>query len=507
MDQRGRSDAAGGERHGISRRRLIGTGVAAGAGASIAGVPAAAARRRRPKHRKADVAIVGAGFAGLTAARRLHEGGAKVIVLEARDRVGGRAHNLAIGGGEITELGATFIGPTQDRIAALAQEVGVGTFPTYDTGNNIYLSGSSRLEFSDTGITGTAPPDPVILPDLALTIARLDQMATEVPVDAPWKAARAAEYDSQTLASWIDANSLTPQFKELVKVATRPIFGADPDELSLLYVLFYIAASGNESNVGTFERNFNTRGGAQETRFKGGSQIICDRIAKAFGKRVVLRSPVSKITQGKRGVVVHSRKVVVSADRVIVAIPPTLTGEIKFRPGLPDQRRGLVERLPQGQLTKVTAIYDRPFWRDQGLTGQVISDRAPLNVTFDDSPESGTPGVVFGFVGGDSARDFAKLDAAGRRAAALANLAEYFGGQAANPVAYHETAWKSERWTRGCPVAIAGPGVLTRYGEALRAPVGRVHWAGTETSTFWNGYMDGAVRSGERAAQEVLDRL
>ena len=493
---------------GLTRRRLIGTGAAAGAGAAVAGLPAAAtAKGKKRKKLHADVVIVGAGFAGLTAARRLRAGGAKVVVLEARNRVGGRAHNLPIGGGEITELGATFIGPTQDRIAALAAEMGVGTFPTYDTGDNIYLQGSTRLRFSDTGITGTAPPDPVILPDLALTIARLDQMATEVPVDAPWSAPNAKAYDSQTLASWIDANSITPQFKELVKVATRPIFGADPDELSLLFVLFYIAASGNESNVGTFERNFNTRGGAQETRFVGGSQVICDRMAKALGKRLLLRSPVKRIRQLKRGVVVESKRATVHADRVIVAIPPTLTGEIKFKPEVPPQRRGLVERLPQGQLTKVTAIYDRPFWRDQGLTGQVISDRAPLNVTFDDSPESGSLGVVFGFVGGDSARDFAKLDPSGRRAAALANLVEYFGPEAASPTDYFETAWKSERWTRGCPVAIAGPGVLTRYGEALREPVGRIHWAGTETSTFWNGYMDGAVRSGERAAQEVLDRL
>jgi len=493
---------------GLSRRGFVGAGAAASAGAVLGGVPGAASagKKHKPKRRKADVAIVGAGFAGLTAARRLREAGAKVIVLEARDRVGGRAHNLPIAKGEITELGATFIGPTQDRIAALADEVGVGTFLTYDTGDNVYISGGSRLEFSDTGITGTAPPDPAILPDLALTIAKLDQMSTEVPVDAPWKAANAAQYDSQTLASWIDANAINPAFKELVKVATRPIFGADPDELSLLYVLFYIAASGNESNVGTFERNFNTRGGAQESRFQGGSQVICERVAKALGKRVILKSPVSKIVQGKRGVVVHSKKAIVEAEHAIVAIPPTLTGDIKFRPQLPAARRGLVERLPQGQLTKVTAVYDRPFWREQGLTGQVISDTAPMNVTFDDSPEDGSLGVVFGFVGGDSARSFAAMDAAARRAAALANLVEYFGAEAASPIDYHETAWKSERWTRGCPVAIAGPGVISRYGEAIREPVGRIHWAGTETSTYWNGYMDGAVRSGERAAQEILDR-
>jgi monoamine oxidase len=197
----------------------------------------------------------------------------------------------------------------------------------------------------------------------------------------------------------------------------------------------------------------------------------------------------------------------VEAERVIVAIPPVLTGEIRYRPRLPQDRNSLVERLPQGTLTKVTVIYDRPFWREQGLTGQVISDRAPLNVTFDDSPPSGRPGVVFGFVGGDSGRDFAHMGERARRRAAIANLVEYFGPEAAKPRRYHETTWKRERWTRGCPVAIAGPGVLTGYGEALRRPIGPIHWAGTETSTYWNGYMDGAVRSGERAAAEVLAEL
>jgi monoamine oxidase len=492
---------------GISRRRLLGTGVAASAGALVAGLPGAAARPRHRRRRRADVAIVGAGFAGLTAARAIERAGHSAIVLEARDRIGGRALNVDVGHGEISERGATFAGPTQDHIIALARELGVELFPTFNEGENMYIADGSRLRWSDTGPTGTAPPDPVILPDLALVVSELDEMSKSVPVDAPWRSPNAAEWDSQTLETWINAHSLTPQFRELVPVATRPIFGAEPRELSLLFVLFYIAASGNEENVGTFERNFNTRDGAQMFRFEGGTQPICERLARRLDRNVILEAPVRRVVRDRGGVSVLADGHEVRAKRVIIAIPPVLTGRIEFQPGLPVEREQLVDKLPQGNLTKVAAVYERPFWRADGLTGQVIFDRGPVNVTFDDSPADGSLGIVFGFIGGDQARSFAKLSRRRRRTAVLDNLTEFFGPEAASPRRYLESAWKRERWTRGCPVAIAGPGTLLAHGPALRKPMGRIHWAGAETSTYWNGYMDGAVRSGERAAAEILERL
>jgi monoamine oxidase len=492
----------------LTRRGLIGAGAAAAGVGALSRLPAAAAKPKgTTQSRRVDAVIVGAGFAGLTAALRLAEKGKSVVVLEARDRVGGRVLNEPIGGGEITERGGTFAGPTQDHILALAQEFGVGKFDTYNTGDNVYIRDGSRMTYSDTGPTGTAPPDPVILPELTLTVARLDQMSTEVPVDGPWTSPQAADWDGQTLQSWINANSVTPQFRELVPTATRPIFGAEPRELSLLFTLFYIAASGNEQNPGTFERNFNTRDGAQMWRFQGGSQLIALRIAQQLGTRVKLGEPVSRITQRADRVTVESRSLRYDAGRVIVAVPPTLAGRIAYEPHLPFARDQLTQRLPQGTLTKVTAIYDRPFWRDDGLNGTAISTDGFVSATFDDSPESGTPGVVFGFVGGDRSREFNALAEADRRAAVLAQFTQFFGPAADSPSRYLETNWASEAWSRGGPVGIAGPGLLTAYGPALRTPVGRIHWAGTETSTYWNGYMDGAVRSGERAAAEVLAAL
>ena len=499
----------------LTRRGLIGAGAAAGAAAALSRVPGAEARRtghHKGKHRRrkrhADVVVVGAGFAGLTAALRLKQAGKSVLVLEARNRVGGRAHNAAIPGGQITERGAAFIGPTQDHIAKLASDFGVGTFPTYDTGDNVYVRDGNRSTYSDTGPTGTAPPDPVILPELTLVVSQLDQMSTEVPVDAPWNAAKAASYDAQTLQSWVDSNTATPQFRELVPMATRPIFGAEPRELSLLFTLFYIAASGNEQNPGTFERNFNTRMGAQQDRFDGGTQLVTLRVAKRLGKkRVLLKQAVKRIVQKRGGVVVHTKRLEVHAKRVIVAVPPTLAGRIDYRPDLPPERDQLTQRLPQGNLTKVAAVYDRPFWRDAGLTGTAVSTDGFVSATFDDTPPGGSPGVVFGFVGGDQSIAFNALPAGDRRGAVLGQFTQFFGPAASSPIAYLESNWAGERWSRGSPVGIAGPGVYTGYGPALRRPVGRIHWAGTETSTYWNGYMDGAVRSGERAAAEVLAEI
>jgi monoamine oxidase len=338
-------------------------------------------------------------------------------------------------------------------------------------------------------------------------VLRLDEMSTEVPVGAPWQSSQAEEWDQQTLETWVRDNSDTEAFRDLVPVATRPIFGAEPRDLSLLFVLFYIAASGNERNPGTFERNFNTRDGAQMWRFVGGAQLLALRIARTLGQRIVLRSPVERIVQQTGGVTVHTRSLEVHAKRAIVAIPPTLAGRIEYRPKLPAERDQLTQRLPQGTLVKVTAVYQRPFWRDAGLNGTAVSYSGPANVTFDDSPQDGSSGVIFGFVGGDEARRFMRRSKAARRDAVLANFSTYFGPQAAQPRSYFESNWTREEWTRGCPVAIAGPGTLLAYGPALRKPVGRIHWAGTETSTYWNGYMDGAVRSAERAAREVLDQL
>ncbi len=511
MSDRARNDG------NLTRRGFVSGVAAAGAGlAAGAGVPAdaeaatgAAARSARPRPaERVDVVVVGAGLAGLVAATQLTRSGHSVRVLEARDRVGGRIWNHDLGNGHISERGATFIGPTQTHVAALAKQLKIPTFRTYDVGKNVYVAGGERLTYSDRGPFGTVPPDPAIAGELARLVLALNQQATTVDVAKPWAAPHAAALDGQTLAGYLTEHSASSRSRNVAAAVLRAIFGAEPRELSMLFALFYIAASGDPEHPGTFQRNFNTRGGAQQNRLVGGSGRLPLELAQRLGDVVALRTPVRSIAQTRSGITVVSDAVTVSAARLVVAIPPTLAGRISYDPILPFGRDQLTQRYGQGTLTKVAAVYDEPFWRANGLTGSAVTTGFPISIAYDDSPPGGRPGIAFGFVGGDNARRYAGMGAAARRQAVLTQLARFYDDKRAlKPVQVFETNWSQQEWTRGCPVGIPAVGSFVSYGPRLRRPVGRIHWAGTETATYWNGYMDGAISSGERVAAEVSAAL
>ncbi|MFF3503730.1 flavin monoamine oxidase family protein [Streptomyces sp. NPDC003247] len=494
----------------LSRRSLLGgsAAVAAGATALTALTASAAGPAAAAAARDVDVAIVGAGLAGLTAARDLVAAGRTVAVLEAQDRVGGRVVNLALPGGQVTEGGGEFIGPTQDRIRALADSLGVATFPTYNTGSNLLHKDGTRTPYATDGLLGAVPPvDAAGLANAAIVQAELDDMAKLVPVDAPWTAARAEEWDRQTFETWLRANAVVPSAKFLLDVACTSVFSAEPRELSLLFVLFYIAAAGDASHPGTLERLTETADGAQQLRFHGGSQLVPLRLAATLGDRVVLNAPVRSVTRSGGRYVVAADGTTVTADRVVVAVPPPLAARISYDPLLPAGRDQLTQRMPMASVGKAIAVYDTPFWRADGLNGQVVSDTGVVSSTFDNSPPDASYGALMGFIEADRMRELDAAPADTVRAAVLADFATYFGDRAQSPMAFVLQRWNNEAHTRGGPVAIAPPGVLTRYGPALREPVDGIHWAGTETSTYWMGFMDGAVRSGERVAKEVLAAL
>ncbi len=487
-----------GDARGISRRGALGGALAGAAGLAATRVAGAAGAGRRRK-RKRDVIVVGAGLAGLSAAREIARSGRSVVVLEARDRVGGRTLNRDIGKGEIVEIGGQWVGPTQDRVLALIDELGLQTFDTYVDGKSVYFRNGTRSLYE-----GTIPPaDTPSLIDVLTTINDLNAMAATVPVDAPWRAPQAAEWDGQTFETWLNDAGITTEARELVELAIASVFSAEPRDLSLLFVLFYVASA-----AGDFNLLINTTGGAQEKRIVGGSQRIALRMAQQLGSVVQLEQPVRTIRRGKDGVVVRTRTDTWAGKRVIVTVPPALVGSIRFQPGLPPNRAQLDQRVPMGTVMKCMAIYDRPFWRDEGLNGMATSNTGPVKLTFDNSPPDGRPGVLLGFIEGQAARDMADAAPDERRDAVIECFVRYFGSAAESRLRdYVDKSWAKDRWSRGCYVGFTPPGVLVGYRNAIRAPVGPIHWGGTETAEEWAGYMDGAIDSGLRVAGEVLAEL
>lgn len=444
--------------------------------------------------RQTDVVIVGAGLAGLAAARTLTAAGVDVVVLEARSRVGGRTCTRPASDGTLIDHGGQWIGPAQDRLAALAEAVGVTTFRTYDTGNHIEYKNGRRTLYS-----GAIPTsDPLVTMEVVEALLNVSMMASEVPLDAPWTAPSAAEWDAQTAATWMDNNISFGDVRNLFTLAVQAVFSIEPRDVSFLHFLFYIHSGGNLNSLLSVSR------GAQESRFSGGAQAISNKVAGLLGDRVVLNASVHTIAQDDTGVRAESDTLHVTAQRAIIALPPTLAGRLRYKPALPGYRDQLTQRMPMGTVIKVHCLYATPFWREEGLSGQVVSDGGIMRITFDNSPENGTPGVLLGFIEGDEGRLWGRRSLEERRAAVLECLVRYFGEKAGQPYEYLEQNWADEEYSRGCYAGIMPPGAWTAYGEALRAPIGRLHWAGTETATIWNGYMDGAIQSGERAASEVM---
>ncbi|HEV7753079.1 MAG TPA: FAD-dependent oxidoreductase [Baekduia sp.] len=493
----------------LTRRGVLGAGAAGGAGLLLTGgggraQAAATAPTADGAPAVVDVVVVGGGLAGLTTARNLVRAGRSVVVLEARARVGGRTLNHDLGGGDVTEAGGQYVGPTQNHVLALARELGIATYPGYQPGQNVYIADGRATRYS-----GDIPPDPLALPDLALLITRLDAMAAKVPVDAPWTAPDADRLDGQTVESWIRTNTVnSARVLRLVDLFLSPALGSRAADVSMLFLLATVAGYGDERTPGTLERGIGSKDGAQDSRLVGGTQRLSSDMARDLGDRVVLEAPVRRIAQADGTVTVTvADGRAWRAARAVVAIPPPLAVEIDWDPLLPAEHDSLRRRMALGTLAKCEAIYDTPFWRADGLSGQALKLDGAVPAMFDNTPPDGSPGVLMGFMGGRSWRTWQTRSAADRRAAVLEDFAAAFGAKARSPIDYFEQDWVEERWTRGGPTSVLAPGTLVDFGRALTAPVGAVHWAGTETAGYWNGYMDGAISSGERAAREVLAAL
>lgn len=445
-----------------------------------------------------DAVVVGAGVAGLIAARELRAAGLEVCVLEARDRVGGRTLSEPIPGTEHTiEMGGQWVGPTQDRVLALIGQLGLRTYPTHDTGRHTVEFGGSVLRY-----TGRIPwLGALTLADVGLAQAKLNRAARRLPLDAPWHAHDADRLDGQTFQDWLRQRVRTDGGRRFFRIITEAVFAAEPEDLSALWALFYVGAAGG------LDALINTTGGAQQDRVVGGTWRISQDLAATMTDSIRLGAPVTAVDWSADGVQVSAGDVQIVARRLVLAVPPPLAARIAFTPNVPSARTRLLAGLPMGSVIKVNVVYDEPFWRADGLSGQANSDARALNTVFDNVPAGADFGVLVGFFEGAHARTAAKLSAEERRRVALDDLAVYFGPRAAKPVAYLERDWCAEEWSQGCYGAFAIPGTLSRFGRALREPIGPIQFAGTETATRWAGYLDGAVESGERAAAAVIADL
>jgi monoamine oxidase len=442
-----------------------------------------------------DVCVVGAGYAGLTAARRLYAEGRSVAVLEARDRVGGRIWTEPLSDGTPIDRGGAWLGPAHDAMFGLAHEFGVTTYKTYVAGKHLLVDGDRIRKY--TGLIPKISPSAIV--SIALAQAKINRLAKQVPLDAPWTAKRAAEWDAMTVEGWLESNGVRTQIgRDLLAMAVRGLFTGDLNDTSFLNLLFLAHSHGSLDTL------FSIENGAQENMVDGGAGLIAQRLASTLDDALRLQAVVRSITQNSDRVTVRTDDLEVSARHAVVSIPPALAGEIAFDPELPRDRARLFRRAIAGPESKTLVVYDEPFWRAGGFSGQSSEPGSASEVTIDASPRGGRPGVLASFTFGAVAARVQTMDAPDRRAAVLDSLTRRFGARAAQPVDYVETAWWEQEWTRGCSMAHFPPGVLTRYGPLLREPMGRVHWAGTETATISHGAMDGAVRSGERAAAEIL---
>lgn len=441
---------------------------------------------------RADVVVVGAGFAGLTAARELNRNGHNVLVLEGRDRIGGRSYTREIAGVPV-DVGGSFVGP-QDAMLKLAAELNVAVTPTYHSGANLI-----RWRGRVRPYRGTIPKLSLFgLLDVGRVGWQFDRIARRIPVSAPWSARRAAQLDELSLADWLRSVHATATTQNLMAITAPVVWGCTPEQLSMLHAARYVKA------VGGLTRLLSVEGGAQHYRFASGSRQITDAIATELGDRLVVDAAVRRIERTADGVIVHSNRGTATAAAVIVAVPPAHRAGIEFTPALPSGYRRLAQSWPMGQLSKAFVAYPTPFWRANGLSGEALSDTAPIFITFDVGPETGGPGVLMGFV---DASSFDGLPAERRRQLALESFATLFGDAALNPIDYIDHCWGTEEFAPGGPTAAVPPGSWTQYGRWLREPVGPIHWAGTETADEWSGYFDGAIRSGQRAAAEVAAKL
>lgn len=440
-----------------------------------------------------DVLIVGAGFAGLTAADQLTSQGRSVLVVDGRDRVGGRSYSGEVAGTTV-DLGATWVADRHTAVHELMEKVGCTTTPQFDGGNNVLWMAGQRQTYLGAMPNG----GPVDQEDVGRVVGTFAELVESVDVEAVWDTPDAAKLDAVSLQQWLDQMEAAPSTRALMAVISTVQWGCSPADVSLLHAARYVAAAGG------LEHQLAVEGGQQQDRVAGGSQSIAQRLADGLGDRVVLGVPVRRIEQDDEGVTVRTDAGTIRARSVISTTSPTHRADIAFEPPLPAQTQGLDGTWPLGQLSKAFVAYERPFWREQELSGEAILDTGAVFITFDVSPDQDGPGILMVFCAAGKYDGFNEQD---RKRRVLGQLVDLYGEQASEPIDYVDHCWGQEAFAPGGPNPSVGPFAITTYGPALAQPHGRIHFAGSETAGMWAGTLNGAVLTGQRAVQEVQEDL
>ncbi|GKT66187.1 monoamine oxidase [Colletotrichum tofieldiae] len=445
-----------------------------------------------------DCVVIGAGYSGLAAARLLKDSGKKILVLEARDRVGGRAKTIPLDDGDYWDVGASFLGHQQDLMYGLAEEFDVPIFTAPTDGRIVLAYRGKARDYS-----GLIPPvRPWEVLDIGLFVRRFERLCESVNLEEPWQTPNAEELDRVTVHEWLNKGAWTQATIDMGSLAFETTIGQNTSCISMLHAMFFFRSVVN------FTSALSSENGAQNHFVLGGGQAIAEKLMGYLGDGVVhLEEPVRGVSYTENIATIRTEKRTYRSRRIITAIPPGNVLKIDFEPRLPLEKASLLQNMPMGAVSKVYATYKRPFWREKGLTGESTNPTGFVSVTFDASPPSGYPAKLMGFIAGTKSREFMRFSKEQRRHIALAGFAAAFGQEALDPQDFFFHNMVEEDWSLGCPMATPAPGMWTLFGEWMRKPIGAIHWAGTETSTKHYGYMEGAVFAGQRAANEVLEEL
>jgi monoamine oxidase len=439
-----------------------------------------------------DVVVVGAGLAGLTAADELARAGRDVVVVEGRDRVGGRLHTTELAGVPV-DAGATWVAPTHTAVRDLLARLGGELVPQFHQGKGVISFGGKRKV---EGLTALAP---WVMLDLTRVMKALQKLVDDLPASAPWEHPRAAEFDSLSFGEWLTAKHALQDTQKFMGMLCKVHWGAPLGDVSMFNVMRYV------KTLGGLEHMLAVEGGDQQDRILGtAAHTLATGLAGTLDGRVILNAPVERITTADDRVTVQTAEHTIDAGHVIVTASPTHRSTIEFTPALPDQHYGLARSWRLGALSKAFVAYDKPFWRAEGLSGEGISDDETVFLTFDVSPNPDGPGILMVFC---DAQGFDAYDREERRRRVVQHLVHLYGDAAHDTVDYTDFAWGNDAFAAGGPNPAVGPKAWTSFGRFLREPVGLVHWAGTETADETSGTMNGAILSGRRAAAEVLARV